>query len=67
MEKVDRTKLALISYAIATEDDAVSMYRFMIRTLGPECRKVLVHILNEEIEHGRMLAKLLHGRYNSEE
>ena len=65
MEKTDKTKLALISYAIATEDDAITMYRYMIKTLGPECRKVLVHILNEEKEHAQMLAKLINMKRDS--
>lgn len=50
---------ALIGYAIGTENDAVSMYRYMIKHLPSSYAQVLKHILKEEKEHARMLAKLL--------
>ena len=60
---MDKTKFALISYAIATEIDAITMYNYMIKTLGPECRPVLEHILKEEKDHAKELAALLNGRH----
>lgn len=62
MEKKDTTKFALISYAVATEVEAVNMYSYLIKTLGPECREVLSHIMQEEKEHAKELIGLLHGK-----
>ena len=56
----DKAK-ALIGYALGTEDDAITMYRYMIRNLPPSYTPVLMHILKEEKEHARMLKKLLKG------
>jgi rubrerythrin len=50
---------ALIGYAIGTENDAVAMYRYMIRHLPREYAPVLKHILKEEKEHARELIELL--------
>ena len=60
----DETKSALISYAVATEIDAINMYAYMIKTLGPECREVLKHIMDEEKEHAKELIALLKGKNN---
>ena len=56
---------ALIGYAIGTENDAISMYRYMIRHLPPEYAPVLKHILKEEKEHAMELTRLLHGDFSS--
>lgn len=61
---MDKTAFALISYAIATEIDAITMYNYLIKKLGPECRKVLEHIRDEEKEHARELIGLLNGEYD---
>lgn len=61
MAERDKTAFTLISYAIATEIDAITMYSYMIRTLNPEYRRVLEHILKEEREHAKELAGLLNG------
>lgn len=50
---------ALIGYALGTENDAILMYRYMIKHLPPEYSPVLKHILKEEKEHARELIKLL--------
>lgn len=61
----DKTKFALISYAVGTEVEAVNMYSYLIKTLGPECRKVLEHIRDEEKEHAKELIGLLKGKYET--
>lgn len=61
---MDKTAFTLISYAVATEIDAITMYEYLIKTLGPECREVLEHIRDEEREHAKELIGLLHGKYN---
>lgn len=58
----DNTAFALISYAIATEIDAIAMYSYMIKTLNPEYRATLKHILDEEREHAKELSALLKGK-----
>lgn len=65
MMPVDKTTSALICYAIATEVDAITMYMYLIKTLPPENRKVLAHILKEEQEHAEELLGLLKGRYEA--
>lgn len=62
---MDKTAFALISYAIATEIEAITMYGYLIRTLDPKCRPVLKHILDEEKEHAKELVGLLHGKYEA--
>lgn len=53
---------ALLEYALGTEDDAISMYRYMIKHLPKQYSPVLMHILKEEKDHARMLKQLLHGK-----
>ena len=62
MAHKDNTAFALISYAIATEIDAITLYRYMSKRLNPEYRRVLEHILEEEREHAKELAGLLNGK-----
>lgn len=62
---MDKTAFALISYAIATEIDAITMYDYLLRKLDPKFRKVLKHILEEEREHAKELVGLLRGKYEA--
>lgn len=57
---------ALIGYALGTENDAVQMYRYMIKHLPREYAPVLKHILKEEIEHKKELIGLLNGSFMKE-
>lgn len=52
---------ALIGYALGTENDAIAMYRYMIKHLPSSYAPVLKHILKEEEDHARELLELLHS------
>ena len=56
---MNKESITMLSYALATENDAVAMYRFMIQNLPKEYKGELVHILNEEKEHAEILKKLI--------
>ena len=56
---------ALLGYALGTENDAILMYRYMIKHLPPEYAPVLKHILKEEKEHAQELVRLLKGQFSS--
>lgn len=58
--------LMMFSYALATENDAITMYRFMIKNLPESYRKDLLHILKEEKEHAEMLNNMI-KRANNED
>ena len=51
--------LMMLSYALATENDAITMYRFMIKNLPESYTKDLMHILREEKEHSEILNRLI--------
>ena len=59
--KPNREELALISYAIGTEADAVSTYNYLLKHVRPEFRAVIKHIRKEEEEHIEELKGLLNG------
>lgn len=50
---------AMLAYALATECDAITMYRHMIKNMPDEYRKQLLHILKEEKEHAQMLSAMI--------
>lgn len=52
----------MFSYALATENDAIAMYRFMLENLPERYSEAILHILNEEKEHAEMLQAMLDGR-----
>ena len=56
----------LIGYAIGTEKDAISMYKYLINKLPLKCAPVLDHILKEERDHVRELVSLLKKLYNED-
>lgn len=49
----------MILFAIGTEVDAVKMYRSLIRNAPKKQRRVLKHILREEMDHIKELYSLL--------
>lgn len=49
----------MLSYALATEHDAITMYTHMIETMPLEYHEKLQHILDEEKEHAEMLLEML--------
>lgn len=56
---MDKRAVIMIAYAMATERDAIGMYKYMIRNLPEEYREALVHILKEERDHYVMLKRML--------
>lgn len=60
--KPTREDIALISYAIGTEVDAVATYNYLMSHLSPRYRKVIKHIRDEEKEHIEELTALLRGK-----
>lgn len=62
MEGVDNMDFdMMLSYALATENDAITMYRFMLRNCPSDLVEPIRHILKEEKEHALMLKQMLNG------
>lgn len=58
--------MMMCSYALATENDAITMYRFMIKNLPDEYKKDLLHILKEEKEHAEILNRMIKRAQNED-
>ena len=62
MEGIDNMDFdMMLSYALATENDAITMYRFMLRNCPEDMKEPLYHILKEEKEHALMLKQMISG------
>lgn len=53
------SSVEILAYAIGTEVDAVGMYLFIVKRLHGKSRRIVAHILKEEIEHISELLEVL--------